>query len=224
MDTRRRKLSKADQIYEGLKAAIVSGELGPGTLVDKAVLAKRFDASRQPIAAALDKLAYDGLIDIVPQHGSFVSRMNSQLLTDWFFVRKAMEAEFAARFAEAKAPEALADLDRNLRYQEVALEAGDIEGFYGLDVEFHRIISDRGESREAARLLDRAHANLGRVRRLLLPEPGRAAQTLAEHRGIRDRLAEGDPALAGQAMRAHIDQVESRLHSFITHHPQYFQE
>lgn len=210
--------SKLDIVYDELKALIVGGELEPGDPIDKSALADRLNASRQPIAGAIDRLAFEGLVEVIPQHGSFVSRLDPVVIADWFLVRMGMEAEFAARFAAAD-DRPIESLERNLRYQHAALEAGDHLGFYDLDVEFHQIIIGFSPSPMGAALLGQAQANLGRVRRLLLPEPGRPQQTIAEHRLIFEQLTKGDPTAAATAMRQHIGTVATQLGAFIAQHP-----
>jgi DNA-binding GntR family transcriptional regulator len=211
--------SKLDIVYDELKSLIVSGELEPGDAIDKTALAERLGASRQPIAGAIDRLAYEGLVEVVPQHGSFVSRLEPAVIEDWFLVRSGMEAEFAARFAAA-GNRPLGALERNLRYQRAALDAGDLMGFYDLDVEFHQIIVGFSPSPMGQSLLGQAQANLGRIRRLLLPEPDRPRQTLAEHDTIFDALKAGDADTAARAMRDHIATVARKLRGFIDTHPE----
>jgi DNA-binding GntR family transcriptional regulator len=148
-----------------------------------------------------------------------VSRLEPAVIDDWFLVRSGMEAEFAARFAAAE-DRPLAAVERNLRYQRAALDAGDLTGFYDLDVEFHQIIVGFSPSPMGQSLLGQAQANLGRVRRLLLPEPDRPRQTLAEHEAIFDALKAGDAEAASRAMRQHIGAVARMLASFLATHPE----
>ncbi len=208
-------MAKSDRVLGALRAMIVAGDLPPGSAIDRAALAGRLGASRQPVAAAIDRLAFEGVVEVIPQHGSFVSRLDGAVIEDWFLVRAGIEAEFAARFALQAATGARAALARNMRYQETALDAGDLAGFHTLDLEFHGIIGAVTPAPEAQAILLRAEANLGRVRRLLLPEPGRAARTLAEHRALHAALTAADAAAAGQAMRAHIETVAQMFRLFL---------
>src|SRR5262245_23929340 len=83
------RASKAGLVYESLKTAIVTGELPPGYPIDKFALAEKYGASRQPISIAIDRLALDGLVDVIPQHGSFVSKLRAKPVTERFFIRRA---------------------------------------------------------------------------------------------------------------------------------------
>ncbi len=216
------RLSKAEHIYDCLRAEIIAGSLAPGDALDKAELAARFGASRQPIANAVERLAYEGLAQIVPQHGSFVSKLNAGDVLDRFFIRKALEAEFSMQLAAGNADHVLKQLDINLKYQAIALEAGDYNEFYDLDLRFHAIIRQPVPVPEANRILDQAEAHLSRARRLLLPRPGRGQKTLKEHEAIRAGIASGNPLQAADAMRAHIDGVACDFEQFAATRPELF--
>ena len=227
--TRREKLplraSKVGHVYESLKTAIITGELQPGAPLDKTALAEKFGASRQPISIAIDRLAFDGLVDVIPQHGSFVSKLRAKQIAERFFIRRAIESELAARVAAAVTDELIRKLDLVLRYQQVAFDAGDRIGFLHQDYEFHRIICDHSPVEEAVRILDRLEAYLGRIRFMLMPGGSdRPVQTIAEHKAIRDAIASGEPAQASDAMRRHIDAVENHFQAFVVARPDLFEK
>ena len=71
-------------------------------------------------------------------------------------------------------------------------------------------------------MLDALRVHLDRVRRLLLPEPGRMAATLAEHRAIVEAIERRNARAAQQAMRRHLDVVLERLIAFERDHPDFF--
>ncbi|MEP3278858.1 MAG: GntR family transcriptional regulator [Stappiaceae bacterium] len=217
------RLSKAELVYDCLRSEIIAGDRAPGDPLDKAELAARFDASRQPIANAMDRLAYEGLVHIVPQHGSFVSKLNVQEVFDRFFIRKALEVEFVMALASHITTEIVRQLDINLRFQAVALDAKDYEEFYNLDVRFHEIIHQQSPVAEAARILDQVAAHLIRARRLLLPKAGRGQKTLNEHEAILAALTAGDPQRAANAMRSHIDGVAVDFIDFAATRPDLFE-
>ena len=218
------RTSKAVFVYESLKTAIVTGELGPGDLLDKMALAERFGASRQPISIAIDRLAADGLVDVIPQHGSFVSKLRAKPITERFFIRRAIECECAAMAAISVTDDMLRRLDLNLRYQQVAVDAGERLGFLQLDYQFHQIICEHNPVEEAMRILDRLEAYLGRIRFMLQPMPERQTRTIQEHKTIRDAIATGQPAKASAAMRSHIDAVEKHFNEFVVARPDLFEK
>ena len=89
-----------DRIVETLREAIVTLELPPGIVLDKATLTTRFGVSRFPVAEALNRLKAEGLVDIRPQSGSTVSLIRLADVRENMFLRRALEAETAALLAE----------------------------------------------------------------------------------------------------------------------------
>ena len=214
--------SKAGRIHLAVKQAILRGELAPGAPIDKAALCLRFDASRLPVTTAVHRLAYEGLVLIEPQKGSYVSRIQLDDVLQWMLLRRAIEAEVAGEAARRLDPDAREALRRNLHYQEAAIAGADHDGFLALDVAFHELLTGGLGLNRVADALGGLRVHLDRVRRLLLPEPGRMAATLDEHRAIETAIERHKPRAAEQAMRRHLDVVMERLTNFERDHPDFF--
>jgi GntR family transcriptional regulator, rspAB operon transcriptional repressor len=73
-------------------------------------------------------------------------------------------------------------------------------------------------------VLDPVRTHLERVRRMLLPEPGRMEGTFSEHRTIFRAILERETEAARSAIGAHLDRVLRELESFVVRHPRYFEE
>ncbi len=216
------RLSKADQVHLSLKQAIIGGALAPGAAIDKALLCRRFGVSRLPVTTAINRLAYEGLVLIERQKGSYVSRIRLDDVLQWMLARRAIEAELAGEAARRLGPDALEALRRNLRYQDAAIDGQDYDGFLQLDVGFHRLLADGLGLNRVGETLDAFRVHLDRVRRLLLPEPGRMMTTLTEHRAVLEAIEQRRSALAVRAMRRHLSVVIERLVAFERDHPDFF--
>jgi DNA-binding GntR family transcriptional regulator len=136
--------------------------------------------------------------------------------------RRAIEAEVAAEAAERHSPAARETLVRNLRYQEAAVVSEDFDGFLDLDVGFHHLLTEGLGLHRVAETLDSLRVHLDRVRRLLLPEPGRMAATLIEHQNIHEAIAASKPTAADRAMRRHLAAVVDRLVVLERDRPDFF--
>ena len=88
------------RLRDALEEDIVAGRLRPGQRLDEAGLAERFGVSRTPIREALLKLAEEGLVDIYPQHGSFVAPIRLTDVYDAQFVRESLECSAISLAAE----------------------------------------------------------------------------------------------------------------------------
>jgi DNA-binding GntR family transcriptional regulator len=214
--------SKADQIYEALKLAIISGEIAPASVIDKNEIAARFRVSRFPVTTAINRLAYERLVVIEPQRGSFVSLLRLGDIREWMIARRALETEVAILCARDLDTRAIENLERNLRYQETGVRSGDLTGFHDLDMAFHRQMVHGLRLYRVDETLESIRSHVDRVRRLLLPAPGRMASTYDEHLAIFRAIQARDAEAAAKAMRTHIDGVLDMLSSFEHEHPQFF--
>ena len=220
-ESEQRRASKADQVYGEIKEAILSGALEPGAAIDKLALCDKLGMSRFPVTTAINRLAYERLVVIEPQHGSFVAKIAAKDVREWMLIRRALEIEIAAE--AARQPEGLVEeLRRNLRYQQAAVDAADIAGFYELDVEFHQLIVQAQGLHHAAEILESLRAHLERVRRLILSPQGRLPFTLAEHKAIVDALEARAPEAARAAMNAHLSKTSELFDSIVAQKPGMF--
>ncbi len=211
-----REISKSDRVYADLRRRIRELALPPGEPLRKEELALALGVSRAPVSEAIARLADEGLVEVFPQHGSFVAPIRAAEVRESLFIRTALESEAMRRLAPVATASLAADLDDNLDEQAAALAADDLARFYDLDETFHARLFAAVESPRAARLLDAARAPLDRVRRLSLPEPGRGAATLAEHRRLADAVRSGDGDLAAAAMRVHLAMVARAIERELT--------
>jgi DNA-binding GntR family transcriptional regulator len=219
----RRGLSKAAKVYDELRAAIVGLELEPGARIDKNDICARLNVSRQPVAEAVARLADERLVDVEPQKGTFVARIRLSDVAEAAFVRRALEVAAASLVAPGVDAVMLKRLERNLGYQAAALKARDWDEFYLLDQRFHAMLFDRLAMRRVTETVEASRAQLERTRRLLLPTPGRSANTYREHRAIFSALKARDAEKAGAAMSAHLDAVITELRKFAARQPGLFE-
>ena len=192
-ETEARRSSKADHVYRDLKESILSGALEPGGAIDKLALCERLGVSRFPVSSAISRLAYERLVTIEPQHGSFVAKISIDDVRERLLVRRALESEVAAQ---------------------AAVDGRDVAGFYALDVDFHRLLPSLLTLGHCGEILDGLRSHLERVRRLLLSPAGRMPKTLSEHSMIAKAVMRGDADGARAAMHYHLQQTTDLFETF----------
>src|SRR5262245_36806155 len=103
-----------EETFDLLKSKILAGELAPGQRVDVALIAKQLEVSRTPVNDALQKLAAQDLVQIIPRKGSFVKRISPRDLEHIYQMRQALEGkacELAAGNVDASKVAALRNLN-----------------------------------------------------------------------------------------------------------------
>jgi DNA-binding GntR family transcriptional regulator len=214
--------SLSQRVYASLKEAILDLSLRPGVILRKGDVCEVLGVSRSPVSEAVARLATEALVDIVPQAGTFVARLSLDEVREGAFLREALELAAVEEVARILTDEQLVELRRNLRLQEGLVQDGDIRGFYAADARFHELILSFMGHRRLPGLSRTAWVHVDRARRLLLPEPGRVEETLAEHRAILAALEARDSERARTATRAHLRQVVTRLERLGTERPELF--
>jgi DNA-binding GntR family transcriptional regulator len=214
--------SKAGQVYGAVKEAILSGALEPGAPIDKPALCDRLGVSRFPVSAAISRLAFEQLVFVEPQHGSFVARISADDVRERLFIRRALEGEIAAEAARRLDLAGRSALEENLREATEAVEAGDRTKFYALDVGFHAALTSHLGLDRSGEVLDGLRAHLERVRRLLMLPPGRMQATLSEHGAIVEAILSADPRRARASMEAHIGAMTTMVENFARERPELF--
>lgn len=199
--------SKADEAYAAIRNAILDGTLAPGAALDKPGICKALKLSRFPVTAAIARLAYEQLVEVEPQRGSFVARIAARDARELMLVRRGIEVEVAGEAARTLETGDIALLARILRYQQAAMEAQDFQDFHRLDHAFHdQLIAALGFTK-AGEILESIRTRVERVRRILLPVPGRVSRTYQEHLAILGAIEARDEEAARNAMREHIARV-----------------
>jgi len=215
--------SLSNKVYHSLKQAILSLALRPGEILRKGAICSRFGISRSPVSEAVTRLAAEGLVDVVPQAGTFVSRFSMEEIREGAFLREALELAAVDQVARAITEEQLVALRRNLRIQEALVADGDFAGFYEQDAEMHEMILSFTGFKRLAQLAETSWLQVNRARQLVLPNPGRVAETLEEHRQIVAAIAAHDPKAARAATRAHLAQLIRYLGPLERDHPEFFE-
>jgi GntR family transcriptional regulator, rspAB operon transcriptional repressor len=214
--------SKADAVYGELKEAILSGALEPGSLIDKTGLCEKLRVSRFPVSAAVSRLAYDRLVDVAPQHGSFVARISLNDARERLFIRSALEAEIAAEAARRMSRADKDTLAGNLRQEVAAVAAKDQATFYALDVAFHQILTAGLGMARASDILESLRVHLERTRRLTMSTSAQLRASLNEHTAIAAAIEAEDPAAARDAMKQHLIITAARLETLAKRQPELF--
>jgi GntR family transcriptional regulator, rspAB operon transcriptional repressor len=222
MSMAERANSKADQVYSTIKESILSGALEPGAPIDKAKLCERLNVSRFPVSAAISRLAFEHLVLIEPQHGSFVSRISVRDVRERLLIRRALEGEISAEAARRFDAAGRETLSRNVNEAIAAAAKGDRSRFYALDLEFHTILTSRLGLLRSAEILDAQRVHLERVRRLLLSPPGRIDATIAEHKIVLEGVLSGDADRARRAMEHHMQEFGAIVENFSRTRPDLF--
>ena len=215
--------SLTNRTFLAIREAIMELNFLPGEIIRKHDICNALGVSRSPVSEALAKLRNEGLVEVVPQSGTFVSRFSLQDIKEGAFLREAIELACIEILASNISEQQLIDLNRNLKLQKVLAESDDYQGFYQLDAKLHGMIMDFTGYKNLAKVTKTGWVQVDRARQLLLPVDGRLKKAFQEHRAVIKALEQNDVALAREKMRTHLNQLILLLTPLEKKHPHLFE-
>jgi DNA-binding GntR family transcriptional regulator len=151
-----RTASQSDQAYERLEELIATLEIAPGTVLTEQLLTRMLRIGRTPIREAVQRLAMEGLIVVLPRRGILVSAINVRSQLELLRLRREVE-RFMARYAALRGtPSERRRFQRIAELMETAAASNDDMGFMRLDRELNMLVAQacRNEyARKAMRLM-----------------------------------------------------------------------
>jgi DNA-binding GntR family transcriptional regulator len=213
----------APQIEEILRQRILSLALKPNEVLSRAALQAEFAVSLTPVRDALMKLGQEGLVDVFPQHATFVSRIDVGAARQAHFLRMAIEIEAVRRIATGDAAPGVAGrLGPILAEQRRHARPEDSEAFSAADRAFHKVLYEAAEVPALWDVVRRQSGHIDRLRRLNLPLPGKIEAVLRDHESLVAAIERRDPEGAAAVMRRHlsgtlsiVDEIRERYPDFL---------
>lgn len=204
--------------YSRIRDDIVRGVFAPGTLLSENELAASLGLSRQPVREALLLIAQEGLVEVRPQSGTYVTRIDPDRVREAQFIREAIElASLAACAAPTEEEERmLRDIIARQR------SASDRDALYPLDEEFHRALLGLAGHANAWAAVSAAKGHLDRARYVGMSATRAVQDYVDDHERVLDALAAGDADAAAEALREHLRFVFADLDAVRMQHPELF--
>jgi len=199
--------SLVDVVAERLEAAIISGQLEPGSRLSEQALATSLGVSRGPLREAIRRLEGRKLLERTPNIGVRVAALSLRDLNDILEVREALEGMACGLAALNMSDAEIAALRKLLDGHEKQRSVQENKGYYqeSKDFDFHfRIVTGSGNERLQQMLTGDLYYLLRVYRYKSSTKPGRALEALQEHRTIVAALEARDPHGAEHAMREHL--------------------
>ncbi|MCR5536705.1 MAG: GntR family transcriptional regulator [Succinivibrio sp.] len=217
------------QIFDFLREQIVVRSIEPGTALYENDLAAHFGVSRQPIHEALTKLNAIALVDILPQKGTFVSKIRVSKLYEICFVRCALETHCtrqAAHCTEGEFAKVIKSLEKNLKQQQDLLSrpnAGECGArFLTLDDDFHRLICSFSKVPLVWETLENVKSNMDRIRYLSLGEFSKPENLIVDHQQILKAISEQEFEQACRLLEQHAYEITHTYKPIMQEHASWF--
>lgn len=204
-----RTMSLTDRAYRELEERIVTLDLAPGSVLSEAQLSEQLNIGRTPIREALQRLAREGLIVILPRKGILVSEINpsKQLLV--LEVRREIERMMARAGAERRSDdERQAFLEIAAGMEQAARDNDDI-AFLRFDNSFNVLLAQASHNEYAVGAIDLLNGLSRRFWYLHYRKAADMPLMARLHASVAKAIADGNADAAAAASDALVDYVET---------------
>ncbi len=191
-----------------LRENITSLTLKPGGKVSESELASKIGLSRTPVREALIELANYGIVEIFPQNGVFISKIDYRRIEESRFLRMALEVQAVQDACDLATPEFIEEMDDTVHIHAMYLENGNTKMQMRMDNKFHRLIFQLCGKLLSYALMKNMAVHFDRVRQLSL-EVGRNLAIIEDHQFILDAVKARDKERARQAMTRHLTRYKT---------------
>jgi DNA-binding GntR family transcriptional regulator len=198
-----------DRAYRLVEELIVTLALPPETILSEQSLAARLGIGRTPIREALQRLARDGLVVILPRRGILVSQINLKTQMRLLEVRRELERLMARGAAERATPEETASFATIAREMRRASDESDDMTFMRLDRQFNELVSQAARNEFASRAMGLMHGLSRRFWYQHYRESGDLPLSARLHAEVAEAIADRDAESAAKASDHLIDYIES---------------
>ncbi len=218
MDVAYPSLNRSDlteQTYKILRDKSLRRQLKPGEKVSVEEVAQGLGVSRTPVTDALKKLANDGLVEIIPRRGTFVTKLTARDVAEFFDIRMMIELRVAEQILQnGKSDQFLENVKEPLASMRQAIvedDYGDYEAFIEGDRDFHMTIVNLTENQHLIRIYSNLNVHMYVARAHYLNTVENARQAQREHEAIVKAFEEGNREEVKRTLGAHIGNVKTRI-------------
>lgn len=192
------------EVAERLRQRIFAHELTPGTWIDEQKLAEQYGISRTPLREALKVLASEGLVNLRPRRGCYVTEISRQDLDDIFPLMAMLEGRCVVEAIKRAKPADIIALKSIHEKLEAAARDGRIDAFFESNQEFHKKIQELSGNRWLLSVIQDLRKVLKLSRMHSLSLEGQLRQSLDEHRLILAAIVASDAGRAEKLMQEHL--------------------
>lgn len=211
-----------DSVYYTLRKNIMSLNLKPGEELSIKDISDRWDVSRSPVRDALIKLGKEGLVEIIPQKGTTVSKIDIKRVQEERFLRESLEEKAMRLFIPVVSDSNIAQLNYFIEMQKVSLKSNDFENFIEFDDEFHSLFFKSIERNMCWDIIQSMSGHYKRIRLMSLWDSDILTKVVSQHEDIVKFIREKDTENTIELLLRHLVKISNEEAEMVKKYPEYF--
>ncbi len=201
------KYSLRGRVFHKVREDILSGKYENNEELKETAIGAELGVSRTPVREALRQLELEGLVNIIPNKGAYVTGISTKDIHDIYVIRSYLEG-LAARWAcERITEEEIDELEEIVYLSEFHAKKKHFDQIVELDNKFHEKMYHASGSKILEHELTTFHHYVERIRKKSLHNENRAAKSNQEHTAILEAIRNRDGELAEKLAHEHIIQT-----------------
>lgn len=211
-----------DLIYEKLRTGILYLRREPGAELNLTELCEEFDVSRSPVRDALVRLREDGLVDLRPQRGCRITKIDLGLVDEELFLRQSLEKGVLLRCRDSLKRSDVARMEYYIQLQREAAENEDREAFFTAMDSIYEVLYRSAGLERTWSLIQCETGNHRRLCVLSMSGAEGLERAIKEEEQLVGALKAGDFDLAASLDADSLCIPEDRLEEITGSYPEYF--
>ena len=210
--------------YRIIRENILNMVLTPGTKISEKEISDELSISRTPVREAFIRLSQQALVEIFPQRGTYISKINTNQIIEFKFLRLTLD-QAVMKLACKNFPENMKlKLQHCLAKQEICVKTNNYDQFFELDNKLHCLIFTGCEKPNIWKIIQETNLNYVRSRILDL----RTRQTeinllFKQHQTLVEAIIQNDEQLGYETITEHINKVIGDINSLKQKYPTYYE-
>ncbi len=192
------------RVFNKLRENILNGVYDEGEELKEIAIGKELGVSRTPVREAFRQLELEGLIQIVPNKGAYVTGITPKDVHDIYMIRSSLEGMAAKLAVKNISQEQLEEMEENVYLASFHASKGHMEQMTELDSRFHHILYEACGSKMLENLLQDFHQYVIRIRKKTLSTRERGVASNEEHKAIMEAIKAKDEKKAEKLANTHI--------------------
>lgn len=205
------KYSLRGRVFNKLREDILSGKYQEHEELKEVAIGEELGVSRTPVREAFRQLELEGLIQIVPNKGAYVTGITAKDVKDIYMIRSYLEGMCAKLVTEKITQEQLDELEENVYLASYHAEKGHMEQMAELDNRFHHILYEACDSKMLQKLLQDFHEYVMRIRKKTLSTKERGIASNEEHKQIMEAIKERNAEKAEHLASLHMNNAYENM-------------
>ena len=202
------------QVFDKIRSDILNGKYKRGEELVESSIGKELGISRTPVREAIRQLELEGLVQLVPNQGAFVTGISEKDVRDIYLIRARLEGLAARMAAKNITPELLDAMEETVVLSEYHAKKEHYEQVCEMDSKFHKLLYKASGSRILEHTLTDFHQYVQRVRMASIMKKRRMEKSNDEHDAILTAIREHDEEKAELVATRHISNTVENLKNY----------